>query len=229
MRPPSDRPRTPCCACARRCASARSATRAGVSAAASRTLDLEPHRSAEVARQRLREFILRARGCARGAARIERQAHRGPFACQQYAVAGQLLAARPADPAPRRSPAIHVAVAGAAGRWCDRSPAPRRCGTVLGWRGRPPDRRASAGRTALPRGRTRRRRRVPRRPKGQHADQRHAKAGARIRRQRQIAPPENGGLIVQLHILGAESRAASRASSSARMQLIALVVGHAAA
>ena len=40
------------------------------------------------------------------------------------------------------------------------------------------------------------------RPEGQHADQGHAKTGARIGRQRQIPPPHNRGLVVELHVLG---------------------------
>ena len=40
--------------------------------------------------------------------------------------------------------------------------------------------------------------------KAEHAQQRHLESGARIGRQVQIAPADDGGLVVQLHVLGRE-------------------------
>ena len=47
---------------------------------------------------------------------------------------------------------------------------------------------------------------APSRAKRQHAHQRHLEAGARIRRERQIAAAEDGGLVVELHVFGADLR-----------------------
>src|ERR1019366_1684576 len=59
----------------------------------------------------------------------------------------------------------------------------------------------------------------------QHADQGHAETGSPIRRQSQIAPPKNRGLIEQLHILRGNRRSEVREQFD-RVQFIAFEVRH---
>jgi len=84
---------------------------------------------------------------------------------------------------------------------------------------------ARAGRGAL---RLARRRgsceRGTRGPKGQHAQQRHLKATARVGSQGQVAAADDRGLVVQLYIL-ARQRARQTLQQLRRVELVALVVG----
>ncbi len=54
---------------------------------------------------------------------------------------------------------------------------------------------------------------------------RHPKSGARIGRQRQVAPPEDRGLVKQLHVLG-RHQPRQPLEQLGRVQLIALEAGH---
>ena len=44
-----------------------------------------------------------------------------------------------------------------------------------------------------------------RRPEGQHTQQHHLEAAARVRRQRQIAAPYQAHLIIELHVLAGQN------------------------
>ena len=213
------------CACARRCASVRSARtrrRLRQHPRAARSPAAPARRNGATAPARA---CPPARGCAsRRCADRAPGARVAPSRPQQGAIAGQLRAARPADPAPRRccqssaaDGAEQPALAGAGAR----APAQARSEPPAArWRG--------VRRRSAPRGRACASRRVggQRRPRAagperQHADQRHAKAGPGIGRQRQIAPAEDRGLVVQLQILGGDLRRQPR-EQLGRMQLIAL-------
>ena len=109
-------------------------------------------------------------------------------------MSAQLVASWRAAPVTSRSPMTRDHCTGSmgpaeAGRTM--GPAPRRRQPALGAARAP--RRSTARRDAG----------AAAGPKRQHAHQRHLEAGARIRRERQVAPAENRGLVVELHVLGA--------------------------
>src|SRR5579862_1838157 len=198
--------------------------RRGLGACRAGGLEFDADALAEIARESLDETFLRRRCAQQLVARIERETHDGPLPADERAVTRELAASTgELEILDDRTPRITSGRRGAGrgprrggrkrrrcGRWCTR----RRRGwgrrLVACW---PPLRHRPGAR------------RLCRGAKGDHAQQRHLEAAARVRSERQIALADDCGLIEELHVLRRKSLR-ELCQKLGRVQLIARVVAH---
>jgi len=175
-------------------------------------LEFEPHRRSEMARERLRELLLRRHGAHQLMAWVERETDQGAIAAKENAMSRELpRGARELQLGHDRRPGR--ALLGRARGSCARGDPGGGSGCRGGGACRSL-RRGSRAIASLLRSRSR--------TKGEHPQECHGEAARRCGRERKVAATNDCRLIVKLHILGRE-RSRQPLEHFRRVKLIALI------